>query len=480
MPTSSTRGDELEVVAETPPISAPPEAGEALVNAESSAQSLWDVTWPLLFSLALSLSLNFTDSFFLARISDEAAAAAGAMLPLLGSTLVVFSAVGQAGANVAAQLAGARRHEELPLTYLALLTFNLLVGALTSSAFWLLHRVLPGWLGLSGNVAAQSGVFLAIVGGGQIVKAVQIAYGNILNSRRQTKWVFAEALLTNACNISLNYALLRGWLGIAQSVQTVAAVTVFSTGVGLTFTLGVVHLRLGVRFPKRLSAQRFKERLRKVLSIGLPSALEPISYQCAQMLVNTLVISWGASALAARTYAFNFFMVTTILWAIAFGIGTQVMIGHAVGAGDFAAANAEMRRGLTFSVLGNFVLSGTLVLVHRPLLAMLTSNSRIVELASPLFWAGMLVEPGRAVNIVAGGALRSSGDARYTAVVGISLMWFLGVPLCFLFGRVLGLGLTGIWLAFACDEIVRGIVSYRRWRTGAWQRYRVSLRPSAE
>ncbi|HEY3668303.1 MAG TPA: hypothetical protein VGL19_20010, partial [Polyangiaceae bacterium] len=56
---------------------------------------LWRVAWPLFISLALSLSLIFTDAFFLSRISDAAAGAAGALNPLLGATVVLFSAVGQ-------------------------------------------------------------------------------------------------------------------------------------------------------------------------------------------------------------------------------------------------------------------------------------------------------------------------------------------------------------------------------------------------
>ena len=68
-------------------------------------KGLFGVAWPLFISLALSIPLNFVDSFFLSRISDDAAAAGGA-LPLLGSMIVMFSAVGQAGSSVAAQHLG--------------------------------------------------------------------------------------------------------------------------------------------------------------------------------------------------------------------------------------------------------------------------------------------------------------------------------------------------------------------------------------
>jgi len=431
---------------------------------------LWSVTWPLLLSLALSLSLNFVDSFFLARISDRAAAATGALLPLLGATIVVFVAVGQAGASVASQLIGARRYAEVPMTYLALVLFNLALGVVTSALFFSLRHLLPAWLGLEGALRADAATYLGILGSFQFLKATQIAYGNILNSRGQTKWVLAEALLTNACNVGLNLVFLHGAFGVPKlGVAGVALSTVLSLALGLGFTVCVAHLRLRVRFPRHLPRGHLAPRLRQVLAIGLPSAVEPISYQCSQLVVNALIISWGAQALAARTYMVNFITVSTILWGAAFGIGTQVLIAHRVGAQNFAEANQQMNRGLKITILGNLAISGLLALFHRPLLATLTHDPKILELAAPLFVLGLLVEPSRAVNIVAGGALRSSGDARYTALVGTLMMWCVGVPACYLFGSRLGWGLPGIWLGLGLDELTRGLINYRRWRVGRWK-----------
>jgi putative MATE family efflux protein len=442
--------------------------------------TLWGVAWPLLMSLLLTLSLNFVDSFFLAKISDQAAAAAGALLPMLGATLVVFTAVGQAGASVAAPLTGGRRHDEVPTVYLALLLFNLALGLLTSATFFALHSALPRLLGLRGAIHEQASTYLSIIGSFQFLKALQIGYGNILNSRGKTKWVLCEAAVTNTCNIALNSAFLTGAFGVPKlGVAGVALSTVISLGLGLLFTMSVVHLGLRVRLPFPPDRTLFANRLKRVLEIGLPSALEPIAYQGAQMTINALIVTWGAAALAARTYVVNFIMVSSILWGAAFGIATQVVIAHRIGAEDFAGANREMRRGLGYGIVGNLVITALLACFHRPLLSTLTSNQEILALASPLFLIGLLVEPSRAVNIVAGGALRSSGDARYVALVGSGMMWCIGVPICFLFGEWLGWGLPGIWLGLGIDELTRGIVNYRRWHTGRWQDFRVSARPAA-
>jgi len=430
---------------------------------------LWHVTWPLFVSLGLSLSLNFTDAFFLSRISDSAAAAAGAINPLLGATLVLFSVIGQAGASIAGRMHGARRHSELPLTYLVLLGFNLAAGVVISALLYALHPYVPGWLGLRGEAEASAQTYLAVLGGFQVLKAVQLAYGNMLNSRGQTRWVMVEAIATNVANIGLNVALRHGAFGLKPTVALVSGATVVALLFGMLFTIAVVHLRLGVSFPLRSSISELREALRPILKIGLPSATEPISYQIAQVVINLLVISLGARALAARTYVLSFVTISSVLWSVALGVGTQIAITHRVGAGKLEEANDQFQRALLLAIAGNGGIALVLALFHEPLLHLLTRDPEIGRIAAPLFALGVLVEMGRAVNIVAGGALRSTGDAGYAAVVAPTLMWCIGVPSAFLFGSTLGLGLSGVWLSMALDECLRGVVCYRRWQSGRWR-----------
>ena len=453
------------------PTSSRPLATVALESRETELPGLWRLTWPLFISLALSLSLNFSDAFFLSRISDAAAGAAGAINPLLGTTLVLFSAVGQAGASVAGRLFGARRHAELPATYLALLGFNLSAGLLVSAALFLLHSQLPGWLGLRGQSAEFGKAYLGVLGSFQVLKAVQLAYANMLNSRGETRWILVEAVATNVTNITLNALILSGrWAFLPRpSVSAVAGCTVTSLAFGMLFTIAVVHLRLKVRFPLGASFGVLRQRLRPILKIGLPAATEPIAYQTAQIVVNMMVIGFGASALAARTYVISFITISTILWSFALGVGTQILVAHRIGAGRFEEANAGLQRALKLAVGGNVAIALSLAAFHRPLLGLLTRDPEVFRLAAPLFGIAIVVEIGRAVNIVAGGALRSTGDARFVAITGSSMMWGVGVLSAYVFGSLLGFGLTGVWIAMALDETSRGLVNYRRWRAGHWR-----------
>jgi len=446
-----------------------PLASTSVPPVEVPLPGLWHVTWPLFVSLGHSLSLTFTDAFFLSRISDSAAAAAGAINPLLGATEVLFSVIGQAGASVAGRLHGPRRHAELPLTYLVLLGFNFTAGVAISGLLFALHRYVPAWLGLRGEALASAQTYLGVLGAGQVVKAVQLAYGNILNSRGETRWVMIEAIATNIANIGLNVALSKGVFGVKPTVGLVSGATVGALLFGMLFTIAVVHLRFKLRFPLKSSLAELRGALRPILEIGLPAATEPISYQIAQVVINLLIISIGARALAARTYVLSFVTISSVLWSVALGIGAQIAISHRVGAGKLEEANDQFQRALLCAIAGNGAIALVLALCHEPLLALLTHDPEIRRIAAPLFALGVLVEMGRAVNIVAGGALRSTGDAGYVALIASTLMWCIGVPSAFLFGGTLGLGLTGVWLSMALDECVRGVVCYRRWQSGRWR-----------
>jgi Na+-driven multidrug efflux pump len=320
-----------------------------------------------------------------------------------------------------------------------------------------LHAYVPAWLGLQGAALDSAKTYMAVLGSFQVLKAVQLAYGNMLNSRGETRWVMVEAVATNVANIGLNLALLKGAFGLHATVGRVAGATVIALLFGMLFTIAVVHLRLGVRFPWRARFSELRAALRPILKIGLPSVTEPISYQVAQVTINMLVI------------LLSFVTISSVLWSLGLGIGTQIMISHRVGARKLEEANDQFHRALMYAIAGNGGIALALAVFHRPLLGLLTHDPEIRHIAAPLFAVGVFVEMGRAVNIVAGGALRSTGDAGYAAVVASTLMWCVGVPAAFVFGRSLGLGLTGVWLSMALDEILRGIVSYRRWRSGRWR-----------
>jgi Na+-driven multidrug efflux pump len=55
-------------------------------------------------------------------------------------------------------------------------------------------------------------------------------------------------------------------------------------------------------------------------------------------------------------------------------------------------------------------------------------------------------------------------------IIELFCMWFFAVFCGYMFGIVFGLGLAGMWFAFALDECSRGAVLCLRWRTQKWKK----------
>lgn len=435
--------------------------------------TLWSLSWPILVSLLVSVSLTITDTLFLSRRSDAAAAAVGAVFPVLTLTNAIFSASGQAGCAVAGQLLGGGLQSKVPFVYGAVLALNVALGLGVGLFFALTHVVLPRWLGLSGEIANHASEYLWWVGGSQVLTALQQAISSILNSRGATRVSLVQAVSANIVNVGLNSALLWGVFGQSDGVREVAWVTVFSKTVALVIGWLALHyrLRLQISLPRTLAA--IKAALLPVIGIALPSVVEPVAFEGSQVFMTRLVVAMGPTALAARVYTFNL-CILGVLWSVAMGVGTQILLAHRIGAGQLESAQRQLRQSVRFAALGGVGIVLVLNLVRVPLLGLFTSDHQVLELTRPLLQLALVLELGRAANVVVGGALRSSGDARFASLVGASMMWFLAVPLSYLLGATFGLGVVGVWMAMTVDECLRGLINYWRWQTGAWQRFRLT------
>ena len=62
-------------------------------------------------------------------------------------------------------------------------------------------------------------------------------------------------------------------------------------------------------------------------------------------------------------------------------------------------------------------------------------------------------------------------------IIELFCMWFFAVFCGYMFGIVFGLGLAGMWFAFALDECSRGAVLCLRWRTQKWKKEDVNQEP---
>ena len=116
-------------------------------------------------------------------------------------------------------------------------------------------------------------------------------------------------------------------------------------------------------------------------------------------------------------------------------------------------------------------LTGSVVLaIAGPsILSAFTDNEEIIQMGIWVLVVDVFLEIGRTSNIFADSTLRATGDTVYPFVVGVIFQWSIAVGLSYVIGIPLGFGLVGMWIGFALDENIRGVILLRRWRSGKWR-----------
>ena len=309
------------------------------------------------------------------------------------------------------------------------------VGPVSALLFFYAEQLLQ-LMGLRSELMGDGLVYLRLTGALSFFQALSLTFSASLRSADKVVYPMVVTGVVNVLNIFGNYALIFGHWGCPQlGVEGAAIATAASRAVAMVL-LAVIHFKVHIpRFPLHYFRPIPWQELRNLLYIGIPAMSENISYCLSQVVITYFINQISNEALATRTYCHNMIMFV-YLFCLSITQGGDILVGHLVG----------QRRHQAAYVLGNYFSMGVWVLV--------------------IDW---FLEIGRTSNIFAGSTLRATGDTIYPFVVGIIFQWSIAVGLSYVIGIPLGYGLVGMWVGFALDENVRGVILMRRWRSGKWK-----------
>jgi putative MATE family efflux protein len=300
--------------------------------------------------------------------------------------------------------------------------------------------------------------------------AVNIAQASILRSWGHARDPMLVNVLCLLLTVLGNALCLFGPFGLpVLGVAGVAISTVASQAIACVLCFFAIRRRRELELPLG-EVSRIPGRLyRAMLAIGVPSAGENLAYNTSQIAIMGMLSTLGTEPLA--TYGILMAVLRYVFMpGVSIGSAAQIKVGYLAGARRHNEALGRVYR--YFALASAISVSAVLLvqLVHRPLLGLFSTDPGVLALASSVLIVALIHEPGRNFNTVLVPALKGAGDVRFPVSVGIFSMWGIGVSGAWLLGLRLGWGLTGVWMAMAADEWIRGLMMLRRWRSRAWQR----------
>ncbi|MCX7571169.1 MATE family efflux transporter [Tumebacillus sp. DT12] len=432
--------------------------------------TLFALTWPIFVEISLRMLMGNADTLMLSGYSDHAVAAVGVANQLIGFAIVMLGFVALGAGIVGSQYLGAKEREKAAEVVVVSLAVNLIFGIVLAAVLYFLGPFLLSAMGLPDELMEPGRMFLAIVGGLLFFEAISVTAGTVVRSYGYTKDAMYVTMGVNVLNVVGNWFVLFGPFDLpVEGVAGVACSTVISRIVGAAVLMWILVRRVDMQLPWHLLTGYPKQVLKNILRIGVPAAGEVLSYNGSQIAVVTFVAMLGAEAITTKIYVQNI-MMFIYLFSVAVGQATQILVGHQIGAGDKEAAYQTCMRSLKLSLVVSLLMALLFSLFRERLLSIFTDNPEIIALGGTLILLTILLEPGRTFNLVIISSLRAAGDAKFPVYMGILSMWGVSVSLCYILGIHFGLGLAGMWIAFACDEWLRGLLMLWRWRSRRWEK----------
>ncbi|WP_027723926.1 MATE family efflux transporter [Tuberibacillus calidus] len=433
-------------------------------------QTLFDITWPLFIELSLHLGMGIMATLMLSHYSDAAASGVGVSNQILNIFILVFNVTAIGGTILISQSLGAQRLDHAQKLSCTVFGLNFWFGLIVSAIVFLFGRFFLGLFHVHGAVYAYGLTFIHISGASLILESLSLALSSILRSYGFTKQPMLVTVTMDLISIIGNIFATTGPFGLpVTGVVGVSWAMVIARLFAVLALLYFINRQLALRFKWTDMIHLDKKNIRGLLAIGIPSAGENLSYQLSQLVITGIAVSVGAAALAARVYIMNICMIC-YLFTLAIAQGTQLLVARYVGGRQHEKAVHRGLKTLKISMLVSLVVSLCIAIIGEPVLKIFTNDPQILLVGVPVLWAVAFTEPGRAMNIVLMGALKSTGDVRFPVVIGIFSMWTFAVGLSYILGVTLEFGLFGIWMAQGTDEWFRGIFAWRRWLSMPWLR----------
>ncbi|WP_426710823.1 MATE family efflux transporter [Cetobacterium sp. SF1] len=429
-------------------------------------QSLFALTIPIFLELMLITVVGNVDTIMLGRFSDQAVGAVGGMSQILTIQTVILNFISLGSSILIAQYIGANNEDGIKKTISVSIIMNLLLGAIIGLIYFFCWKWILIKINLPPHLIDIGKIYFKMVGGLCIFQGVTLTCSAIMKSFGNTKQMLFVNVGINLLNILGNGMFIFGWFGAPiLGVNGVGLSTVISRLIGAIVAIIVTMKYCNFKFSY---FKKFSFKIAKhILSIGIPTAGEYLSWSMAQVIILAMVNTMGTIEIAARTYLalISLFIMN---FSIALGNGTAIQVGQLVGAKEKEKAYTQCLNSAKLSFIAAAIVSIIVILLKKEIMTMFTKDPAVLHAAYKVFAWMLLIETGRTLNIVIINSLNASGDVKFPVTMGIISMYGVAVPLCWLLGIKFQMGLIGIWLGNAADEWLRGIIMLYRWKSKKW------------
>ena len=438
----------------------------------SLSRQILALTIPVALTRQLDNIVGAADIFMVSHLGPEAISAVGISRTIVMVISVTMIAVTTGTFALVAQAIGAG--DPMGASSASKQSFTLLSGL---SVFLCLIGIFSTpyilrALSLTPDVIAVATPYLQVFFAGATFMTLNFAITTCLHAAGDTRTPFYIALLNNGLKVFTGYLLIFGHWGLPEMGVVGAAIAgVIGRGVGVIAGFIVLYSgRYGIALLPGTSYRPDQNTTRRILKIGIPSALQGLFRNGSGVVFVKLVAMTSASTTAVAAFSIGSQMERFLRQiSLAFGTAATTIVGQGLGAGKADDAECRGWTALALSVLIVTVLGIPIALFADPLMRVFTDAPDVIQVGIIYLYAIALSEPFMCAAMVSGGALRGAGDTMPALYYTLISQWLVRLPGAAFLAFYLGYDIDGIWASLVIFSALQGYLTVRKYAQGEWK-----------
>ena len=330
---------------------------------------------PLILGNLLQQMYNTADSIIVGNfVGSNGLAAVGSGTALI-NLIIAFSQGAAVGAGViVSQNLGARDKQKTKLAVHTAMCIAIILGVILSAIGVILSRDLLIWMKTPKSVLKDSVLYLQIYCGGLIFNVIYNMATGILNAAGNSKRPLIYLAIASVTNIILDLVFIKE---LKWGVKGAAIATDISQALSCVLAVGYL---LRVNSDYKLIVKELKihgNTAKQIIRVGLPTAIQNMVISFSNVLVQSSVNSYGATAMAGyaaylKIDGFNILPVLSISMAV------TTFTGQNVGAKKPDRIKKGMWNALIMGVVYTVIIGIVILLTSHTVLGLFTKDNEVI------------------------------------------------------------------------------------------------------
>ncbi len=299
--------------------------------------------------------------------------------------------------------------------------------------------------------------YLDWVGFSLVPLIIYQGYKQFADGLSLTKYSLYAIVMANIVHVIINYCLIYGvWIFPKMGILGAGLGTVISRIAMVVF----MHVILSRQEQLKQYFHNFsfeeikKETIKKIMSLGIPSAL--------QMLFEVVLFTagiWlcgniGKTSQAANQIALSLASMT-FMFAMGLSVVSMIRVSNQKGLQDYKNLVIVARSIFLLAILIEIVFALLFVILHQivpPLFLDMTNpselvdNQEVVAIAAKLLLVAAVFQISDGIQVVVLGALRGLQDVKIPMYITFVAYWVIGFPISYYLGEYTELKAVGVWI----------------------------------